>query len=192
MLKALILCGGKSTRMGADKGLLQHQDLSWAQHAAQKFSSLDFQYLVSINEEQKQEYLSIFESNILIEDNKTMAAEGPLKGILSAHQRMPNLDIFVLACDMRDIHRDVLRYLVATYTINKAEAFVYSNGDLAEPLCAIYTAKGLQKISALLQLGQLKNWGMQYILHRLDSMYLPIPEKWIPFFRNFNSTEDLS
>ena len=168
MLKALILCGGKSTRMGADKGLLQHQDLSWAQHAAQKFSSLDFQFLVSINEEQKQEYLSIFESNILIEDNYIIVAEGPLKGILSAHQWMPNLDIFVLACDMRDIHRDVLRYLVATYTINKAEAFVYSNGDLAEPLCSIYTAKGLQKISALLQLGQLKNWCMHYILHRLD------------------------
>ena len=39
-MTGVILCGGESSRMGTDKGMLQFQEQSWAQRAAQHFISL--------------------------------------------------------------------------------------------------------------------------------------------------------
>jgi hypothetical protein len=44
----LILCGGQSSRMGMDKGLLQFNGISWAQSAANKMAELNIPVYLSI------------------------------------------------------------------------------------------------------------------------------------------------
>ena len=51
-LIGVVLCGGKSSRMGSDKGLLKLNDKTWAELAVKKMEQLRIPVYVSINETQ--------------------------------------------------------------------------------------------------------------------------------------------
>src|SRR5678809_351136 len=98
------LCGGQSTRMGTDKGLLMQNDLTWVDIAVSKLSSLQIPVIVSINKEQADIYSKRISVNRLIVDCDNISIKGPMLGMLSVHQEHPNDDLIVLACDMIDMN----------------------------------------------------------------------------------------
>lgn len=54
-LLGLIFCGGQSSGMGSDKGLLEYQSKSGAQHAIDRFSALAGAAKLSVNQQDKKE-----------------------------------------------------------------------------------------------------------------------------------------
>ena len=68
----LILCGGKSSRMGTDKGLLKLEAKTWAQTAVDKFAELNIPVKLSVNKEQYAEYSSVFPIADLIIDDESL------------------------------------------------------------------------------------------------------------------------
>lgn len=187
----VVLCGGQSTRMGQDKGLLQHQSATWAQVAAEKLQQLHLPIVLSVNQQQLQTYQQLFQNLMLVADDATLTIGGPLKGLLSVHIQYPQEDLLILACDMRDMHQDVLKHLVATASGTDAEAVVFCDGDAVEPLCGFYSAGGLQKVYNQYRHGLLKKFSMQAVLQLLQAIYLPIPQAWQASFKNFNAPTDL-
>ena len=143
----VVLCGGLSTRMGADKGLKRKGQKPWALLTGQKLGVLDIPVVYSIRDEQYEKYLEVAPFHDLIAD-KEIPFEGPLKGVMSVHSEYPNKDLFVLACDMVDMTTLVIEKLFYAYQHSKKEHdfFHFRLNEQSEPLCGIYTSSGLKKI----------------------------------------------
>lgn len=186
-LIGLVLCGGKSSRMGADKGMLVRDNCTWVEHMSAKLKSLGLKTYVSINALQFETYGQFFSSTALVLDQ--VDAKGPLCGLLSAHQRFPKKDILVVPCDMVDLDNSRLRQLWSIYQqIVGAELYVYGHGELIEPLCAIYAASGLRKLFSDYRNDNLRSFSVRRATKSLSMVNLPIPENTSDF-RNFNTPD---
>jgi len=190
-MKGVILCGGQSTRMGTDKGMLQKDATTWAQLAFNKLAALSIPVVVSVNEQQQNTYSNFFDASSLIIDDANLNIGGPLHGMLSVHTQFPSSDLLILACDMVAMETPVLQHLYNHSLTTNKEAIVFMNTGKAEPLCGVYKASGLQKIKVLYAQGELKRHSMMYVLELLGADYLNVPEEWVGCFDNYNLPENI-
>lgn len=187
----VVLCGGKSTRMGNDKGLIITHETYWAKEAAAKLKFVNSSVYFSVNETQVEKYAAVVEGNYLIADNEALNTAGPLKGLLSVHERFPGTDILLLACDMPLMKTEVLVFLYHQYLQNEYDAYVFGEPQRTEPLAAIYCGKALAFVYEQLQSGNLKRYSMQHVLELLHTNYNPISKQWENAFSNVNNIEEL-
>ncbi len=189
----IILCGGQSSRMGSDKGLLVHKAKTWAQTAFDKLTALNIPLKLSVNDKQQSEYAKVFAPGMLIVDDVSVSIKGPLLGVLSAHLHNPKDDLFLLACDMPLMESFLLKDIFACYGKHKHyEAYIFSSDNEPEPLCGIYTAKGLAKIIALQKENKLIRHSMKFILSQMNVCMIPLKEEQKKYFRNFNAHAQLN
>lgn len=188
----VILCGGQSSRMKSDKGLLMYSAKTWAQVAFEKLSSLQIPVKLSINEGQFPAYAKVFNKGLLIVDNNSLEIKGPLLGVLSAHIKNSKEDLFILGCDLLLMKPSLLEELSLLHKKNtKSEAFIYSIEDNLEPLCAIYTSTALQKIIDLNSRNSLAKYSMKFVLSQLNVYQITINNSDKQCFKNFNTVADL-
>ncbi len=189
----VVLCGGNSTRMGIDKGLLKVDNLYWAQISINGLVRNGISTLLSVNENQIDTYTLNFPNQPMLMDKKADDLKGPVLALLSIHEHHPTEDVFILACDMPFMKDEIIKELISNYTTSPHyEAYLFSNNENAEPLCAIYTALGLAKILTLYQNQQLMRFSMKHILSLLSTYTIPLNEEQKLAFTNFNSPTDLS
>jgi molybdopterin-guanine dinucleotide biosynthesis protein A len=189
----VILCGGKSSRMGSDKGLLKLHAGTWAQTAVEKLMALQIPVVLSVNPNQYRDYSPIFTLEQLVKDDEKLDVHGPLCGVLSVHLKYPQEDLLVLACDMPLMENAVLSQLLETYQQNLSyDAFLFTNEGEPEPLCAIYRANGLTQIMQMLQAGQLTKHSMKFTIEHVDSLSIPLLDEQKRYFRNFNAHAELN
>ena len=133
----LVLAGGKSQRMGRDKALLQRDGKSQLAYMVELLDEFVDSVYVSARPDQAEDpERSRF---ALVYDNYDNI--GPVAGILSALEHHPQADWLVVACDLPNIDRETLEYLLANQSEQQPfTAFRSSHDDLPEPLCAIYKA----------------------------------------------------
>jgi len=184
----VVFCGGKSTRMGTDKGLIAIKDDNWASLAFKKLRNLGIPVCISIHADQKVSYLSFFAEEQLLPDDLSLDVAGPLLGLLSAHLQYPNESILVLACDLPLMEAELLNRLQsAEAEIPDTDAIVYLNSGEVEPLCAVYKAKGLAKVMDKLKTDQLTRYSMKHVLSLINVHVLDISELEQKAFTNFNT-----
>ncbi len=189
----VILCGGKSTRMNSDKGMLTSSGKAWVQVAADKIKGINIPFIVSVNDIQYKDYSSLFISSQLIIDNEILKIKGPLCGVLSVHLQYPVEDLFVLACDMPLMDTLILNKLINIYKEHSsADAFVFTNDGEAEPLCGIYTAKSLSYILNLYQEDKLIKHSMKFMLEHINTITIPISDDQKKYFKNINTHAELN
>jgi len=189
----IILCGGKSLRMGNDKGLLVYQDELWAQVAYDKLRLAGLPIKLSVNATQQEDYTKHFGLDQLIVDDLSLTIKGPLLGLLSGHSLFPEEDLFLLACDLLAMEFHLLERLLNEYTAEGSfDAYIFNKGGQQEPICGIYTAKGLKKIMQLLKTSGLEKYSMKYILSNLKVFEIALDEKDEKAFTNFNSHADIN
>ncbi|TKC09928.1 molybdenum cofactor guanylyltransferase [Pedobacter polaris] len=189
----LVLCGGQSVRMGADKGTMLVNNQTWASLAERKLKSLNIPVKFSVNTGQEAIYSNLFQKENLIPDNQTLHIGGPLKGILSVHLSAPAEDLFVLACDLIKMDISLINKLIHEQKQHPDfDAYVFLNNEFYEPLCGIYTAKGLAKIVKFYKEGNLKKHSMHATLDLLNTDKLILPAAERSCFKNFNSPTELN
>lgn len=189
----LVLCGGQSTRMGTDKGLLKLHAKTWAQTAVDKINALYLPVVISVNEQQYDEYATVFPEKLLVRDDLSLQVKGPLCGVLSAHIQHPDEDLFVLACDLPLMDQTILKELFHHYLLHTGhDAYLFTSEDQPEPLCSIYMAKSLSKILALHNENKLTKHSMKNMLEHLNVFSTPLQEEQKKFFRNFNAHAELN
>jgi molybdopterin-guanine dinucleotide biosynthesis protein A len=188
----LVLCGGKSTRMGTDKGFMRSETTTWVQSAAEKLKSLGLAVKISVNKGQHPAYNTVFPATDLLIDEPSLQLRGPLYGVLSSWLHVQD-DLFILACDMPLMETFLLEKLLQLYQTNpEADAFVYSNDGEPEPLCGIYRSIGLSEILEMHHAQQLTKHSMKFMLDHINTFTVPIPEEHRKYFRNFNAHAELN
>ena len=189
----IVLCGGASSRMGRDKGLITTDKGNWTGKMLDNFKKLGIPALLSVNRTQVDQYQSAFPQLELICDSDSLQIKGPLAAVLSAHLKYPMEDLFVTACDMPLMNEVVLKQLLNNYGNESGhDCYVFTNQGEPEPLCGIYSAKGLETVMAMYDRTELLKHSMKFILDHLSTFRDPIPESWKIYFRNINTHEDLN
>ena len=145
----LVLSGGKSTRMGTDKGLIAYHGIPQRDHLYQLLEKICDKTFMSIRKEQQAEISSTF--NTIVDED---VFKGPFNGILSAHKKYPDVAWLVLACDLPLIDEKSLRELIeARKGSADATAFAQKENPLPEPLCAIWEPQALKTAITYLEQG---------------------------------------
>lgn len=145
-LYGLILSGGKSSRMGTDKALINYhgrpqQELLF--ELVQEFCEHTF---ISLREEQRDDLSDMYE--VIVDQNEY---PGPLNGILSAHKKYPEAAWLIIACDLPLLNKETLHLLVKGRDYGKdATALATKASRLPEPLAAIWEPKGLRNVKQYL------------------------------------------
>lgn len=189
----IILCGGQSLRMGSDKGLLKLEAKTWAQTAIYKIATLNIPVKLSVNNNQYPEYAKIFSEDDLVADKTSLPLGGPLLGLLSCHIQYPAEDLFALGCDMPLMESSLINELNIRYKQPPSyEAYIYTNDGEPEPLCGIYTSKGLMKIIDLMYNGQLIKHSMKFMIDHLYVNTIAVTDEQKKYFRNFNAHAELN
>lgn len=148
MLKGLVLCGGRSTRMQEDKSQIAYHGLPQWEYLYQLLQSVVSEVYLSCREDQTQ-----FSGKPVIVDS--VNAGGPSAGLLSAYALQPETSWLVLACDLPLISRQSLEVLIASRQANKdATAFISPADRLPEPLIAIWEPQGLAKLKLFVEGGR--------------------------------------
>lgn len=131
-IKGLILAGGKSTRMGVDKALLDYHGLPQYQYLNNLLHAWVDEVYISCRAEQT------FDTNIpRIEDQYQDI--GPLAGVLSAFQSDPSCAWWVVACDLPYVDADALSFLLSNRDADKEATFYIDPETLfPEPLLTIF------------------------------------------------------
>ena len=145
----LVLSGGKSTRMGTDKGLIKYNGVPQREYLFDLLSEVCEETFVSLREEQKAELPTRMQTIIDLNEFK-----GPYNGLLSAHKKYPDAAWLVLACDLPLIDLDALKELISQRDNGKqATAFALKENPLPEPLCAIWEPHALVDSLSYLEAG---------------------------------------
>lgn len=150
VLNGLVLAGGKSSRMGEDKGLLQWHRKEQRYHIADMLSSSCNEVFISCRKEQANEIDKRYK---LIKDEYEDA--GPLGAIVSAFHKNKNCAWLVVACDLPLLDEKTIQHLIQNREETLvATAFQSPYDSLPEPLITIWEAEALPLLEAALYEGK--------------------------------------
>ncbi len=131
VLNGLILAGGKSSRMGKDKGNIIYHNKPHREHLADLIAPFC-----------KETYISLRDAEALPDYNvikDTFLGLGPKGAILSAFRQDPNAAWLVVACDYPLMNENTIRHLVDNRNTSKlATAFHSPHSEFPEPLITIW------------------------------------------------------
>ena len=178
----LVLAGGKSTRMGRDKGLLSYHGIPQREYLYQQMRPLCREVFLSIRPEQEDTIPGGFAC--ITDENKY---RGPLNGLLSAHHAYPDAAWLVVACDLPLVDRGVLEYLLARRNPNAmATAFATRKTGLPEPLAAIWEPHGLKAAESHLQTSE-SSCPRKFLINTETALVYPEDDLWVA---NANEPEE--
>lgn len=147
-LKALILAGGMSQRMGQDKGLIKYSGRTQVERLSEQLHALGIDSYLSLRAEQKWE----LPNSKIIHDR--FLGFGPFSGLLTAMEEDRNAAWLVIACDLPLLTSETLENLLKARDPRKmATAYRSANDGLPEPLCAIYEPKIRMRLYEAMGLG---------------------------------------
>lgn len=133
-IQGLVLAGGKSTRMGTDKGTLDFYGKNQRDFAIDLLEKNHLKTYLSVRKEQ----------NISIENKveDTFIGLGPFGAICSAFQSNPNVAWLVLATDLPFVNEAVIQKLLKHRNPSKAATTIKGKGkEFPEPLITIWEPK---------------------------------------------------
>jgi len=148
-LYGLVLAGGKSTRMGTDKSLIEYHGVPQREHLYNLLGQVCERTFISLREEQ--EAKTPFGFATIADDDRF---RGPFNGMLSAYNRHPEVAWLVLACDLPLMDMAGLEKLIQERDPEKfATTFAKEEDPLPEPMCAIWEPRALQRAISYLEAG---------------------------------------
>jgi len=145
-VQGLVLAGGKSVRMGTDKGLLNYYGKSQRDYAIELLENLNLRTFLSVRKEQNITDKSTVEDVFL--------GLGPFGAICSAFQRDPNVAWMVLATDLPYVDENIIKLLLEKRNPAKIATAIKGKGkQFPEPLITIWEPKAYPTLLNYLTLG---------------------------------------
>jgi molybdopterin-guanine dinucleotide biosynthesis protein A len=180
-LTVFILCGGKSSRMQSEKGLVLFQGKPFIEHIIQAILPITEQIKL-ITTTKEYDYLPYPKIPDIISD------KGPLGGIHTALTNSETEFNLILSCDIPLISTELLSELISKHN-NEAEITVFASESRLHPLIGIYSKKVLPVIKSAIDNDELK---MMDLLAKIPHQTLNIDESENFHLTNINSVDELN
>ena len=149
-IKGLVLAGGRSTRMGSDKGALNYHGKPQREYVADMLEGLGIEAYISCRSEQ------ISDMGVYKTIGDSFVDMGPVGAIMSAFLFDPNAAWVALACDLPLLTEGVIQHLI-TQRNPSAIATAYRSPEnengFPEPLIALWEPKAFPEILRFLSQG---------------------------------------
>jgi molybdopterin-guanine dinucleotide biosynthesis protein A len=134
----VILAGGKSTRYGRNKAFAEIRGIPLVERVITVMGSVFERLVISTNSPQEYAHLGL----PMVED--LIKGLGPLGGIYTGLNFIPDPAGFFVACDMPFLNASLLRLMVETW--DDCDAVVPKLGWMFEPLHALYAKTCLRTL----------------------------------------------
>lgn len=184
---AIILAGGKSSRMGFDKQLLKINERRLMDSLIQKLNP-EFEKIIIVTNRPE---LYIGLSHIITKD--ILEDMGALGGIHAGLKYSSSKYAFVTACDMPNINIDYVRYMKDRLDSDDSFGCVTRFGDWIEPFSSFYSVELVKNVEKYLEDGRrsinglINEFNITYIEEKEARKFSP---NW-DMFLNLNTQEDL-
>jgi molybdopterin-guanine dinucleotide biosynthesis protein A len=180
-LTVFILCGGKSTRMQSEKGLVLFQEKPFIEHIIKAILPITDQIKL-ITGSKEYDYLEYEKIPDLIED------KGPLGGIYTALSHSETEFNLILSCDIPLISTELLQELISKHT-KEAEITVFASESKTHPLIGIYSKNIVPIIKEAIDSNELR---VMDLLAKLPHQIINIEESENYPLTNINSADELN
>lgn len=147
-VSGIVLAGGRSSRLGMDKSLINVNGRPLIAQVVATLASLSDEVIIVTNSPEKYRHLGAK----LVGD--VYPGKGALGGIYSGLKAAAHTHSLVVACDMPFLNLALLRYMVLLAW--EHDVVIPRIDGLPEPLHAIYSKNCLEPIDRLLARGGLK------------------------------------
>ena len=184
---ALVLAGGKSSRMGRDKALILWDVNTILQRVCQVASECCQQVYILTPWPDRYRDILLKQYQFLPESKPS---NGPLVGLADGLAQINTTWVLLLACDMPLLETVIIQlWINKLYIIPKDTlALVPKQADRWEPLCAFYRKEALPELQQFIQEGgrSFQSW-----FERIPVQAIPIGEREAKMLSNCNTQEDL-
>ncbi len=179
-----VLIGGRSSRMGRPKHLLENDGRSWLEHSVERLAPFVDQVVLSGRGVVPEPLHSL----VRVPDAPGLA--GPLAGILACLRWQPSVSWLVMACDLPDVTGAALQWLLDCRRpgIDAVLPDLAGDGRL-EPLLAWYGPGCLEPLEEIAASGNLR---ISLLAGRPGISHFQPPAELRPCWRNVNTPEELS
>ncbi len=143
---AIILAGGKSTRMKRDKAFLEINGEKLIDLVYEQLEPHFDEILISVSKKNA----GLFSDYTIVIDEQE--GEGPLRGILSGLKAASNETVFFIATDIPNIDLSLLKEIISFSKEFDIVVPKTSSGQY-EPLFAVYNKSVISRINTLLSSG---------------------------------------
>lgn len=180
-MKGIVLLGGKSSRMGTDKGfLISKNETFFYDFAAKKLATFCDEVYLSINGLQNQN--NTFEYPVIVDKEVSV---GPIGGIITSYEKLHD-NLLVLACDMPLVSIEDIQFLMSKYLKQQQSCFYFDyKMKHFEPLVSIWTTPLLAKLKMYYEV---EGRSLNAFLKNNDVAKIEISDS--TKFSNINTTHD--
>jgi molybdopterin-guanine dinucleotide biosynthesis protein A len=180
-LTAFILCGGKSSRMQSEKGLVLFQEKPFIEHIIQAILPVT-ENIHLITNTKDYDYLPYQKTADIVKD------KGPLGGIYTALENSQTNFNLILSCDIPLISSELLSELISKQN-EEAQITVFATESRIHPLIGIYSKKIVPVIKEAIDANELK---MMDFLLKVPHQIIKIEESENFHLTNINSADELN
>ena len=196
-MSLILLCGGRGTRLNADKAFLKFNDSTIIENVIEKLVDL-FDEIILVANYNLEKYNEIIKKyNNKSKNKKIMIVEdliknkGPLGGIYTGLKTAKDENNLVLGCDMPFVNADLVKYMLR---FDNYDAVVSKHKDKIEPLYSVYNKNITQLIESQIKNNNLKIRDMIYSLKKvkyIEEKDIKRFDKNLQCFFNINNKYDL-
>jgi molybdopterin-guanine dinucleotide biosynthesis protein A len=177
-ISGLILCGGKSSRLGQNKALLTINGKTLLQWTIEKFKRITKEILIAPRGSLKQD----FQDCIIIDDFEGFS--GPFAAVLAGIEKATFDKILALACDFPLVSEKFLLHIIECANNNDKLIFVPYFQNFYQPLVGLYKKAILPFMYEWLKND--KTFSLQKFIKSHENFVMPITENY-----NFSYTREL-
>lgn len=180
-ITGIILAGGKSSRMGTDKGFVLYNNKPFIKHSIDALRPLvDTILIVSDNPD--------YDSFNCTRVDDAFKNAGPLAGLYSGLQQSETETNLILSCDVPLVNTSLLQHLLDENT-EDATCIQFESQGKTMPLIALYKKQCLSTCLELLNAGERR---LQALTHNLNTTTIALNGNLGQFTTNINTPEALN
>lgn len=180
-ITGIILAGGKSSRMGSDKGFIKLNGYTFMSHIIEAMKPIVNTVIIVSNNSDYDEF-----GYKRIED--IIKDSGPLAGLYSGLYHSKTENNLVLSCDVPLINSSVLKQLIDGFD-NGFDVIQLQSQNKTIPLIALYKKQCFYKCLELLDKGEKR---LRIAVEQLKSKTIMLDSELDKYVNNINTIDQLN